>query len=224
MIAYRRSVATTVGGLGLALGLVWPAAAVEITFAFEGTVLSVIPISGQLPGNIGNGDAMTGQFTFECDVDGTPGFSSLTYFGSPLTLQLNVESLTLNGTSVPDTNTAIQVVDDAQGSEVDSYTVVVLPGPPDIGNFSLGLTDPTPSDAIIGLDLPLVPPEISDFNLKSFSVTTTFGDTIIADLTSLTVVGDPVISCPEPEDGLLQLASLAALLLLRRRSHRCSPV
>jgi hypothetical protein len=206
------------------------ARAAGITFAFSATIFTVVDILNALPDTIQAGDVVTGRYTFDPDAPATvslPG--AFLYQGAVCRAQARVEGLEFNGELAEgDDATNIQIADEApqDGGTEDRY-IVQLFSDLDLAMFFINLDTPGPSDAIVGTDIPTVPPDPSRFenvDLQLLLGNDYTGVTILGDVTELALASQP-LPCPEP-DGVGAVATCAALLALgarRRWGRRAAP-
>ena len=197
------------------------ARAVPIDFKFKGEVTSAFfdPFD-PFAGRIDFGTSFVGHYIFESttpDAIPDPTVGSYSNFGTPFGVSVNIGGIDFSTSDFLNIGVANDI-----GAGTDLYTVLGQQGIPggleDSLSIQLFLEDPT-GTAFDSDALPLAPPDLSNFALRSFLLDgvrtaggTTFQFQIQGSLTALAV--------PEPSTGLLLAIGLVGLSLVRHRRQR----
>jgi PEP-CTERM motif len=203
-----------VGLVALATFVAGEAHASPITFDFSGNVtqVPVLDPSDPFGGTIAFGTPFTGSFTFESlTLDSDPAATSASYqmtCGSPLGLAVTIGGNLFTATDFLAIN--------LQNGFSDFYGVlacVVACG----ADLTISLSFiASAGGALSGTALPLVPPDLANFDLATFALSGFIDGNqvqIDGDITSLSVDGNPI---PEPGTLLLFAAGMAAFRRYRR--------
>ncbi len=186
-----------------------------ITIAIEGVVDSVVDPLGKLNSSIGTGSTILGTYSFDTTAPDSSDLSSVGDYrqeGTSTQIAITINSLTF-ASVVGTPNYTIGIINNKLGR--DRYyvgsTTNMNTNSLSIAEISWNLEDHTES-AFNSIDLPLTPPDLSNWDINSFRIS----ENACAE-ENFDIYGHITSAVLVPEPTLISLLA-AGLLAIRRRS------